>query len=160
MRMKKKKTLLETYALSVCFAAMICISVSLGIIIYDIVQINYPEVTIEPHRLDMPAPPPPLPQVVLQSGMATAADVDTLPPEVLNPPPPAVWGGQLFADPAVADKALSQQELDEIKEKRIEWELNNEKSHAKHSLIRMSIILLVAGVVFLIHWRLAKRCSI
>ena len=156
-----KKTLLEIYALAVCFAAMICISISSGIILYDVVQMNYPEATIESYRLDMPFyPPPPPPPVVMQrSGSATASavNVDALPPEVLNPEPPKVWGGQLFTGQPV--EALSEQEIENREKERIEDALKNEQNDARRSLIRMLIILFVSSFVFLIHWRLAKRCQ-
>ncbi len=153
-----KKTLLETYALAVCFASMICISISSGVILYDVVEINYPEVTIESYMLDMSFPPPP-PMMMHNSGSETASavNVDALPPEVLNPAPPTVLGGKLFTDQVVTE--LSEQEISDRKQKRIEKVLKNEQNDAKRSLIRVFIILLVSCVVFLIHWRLAKRCS-
>lgn len=41
-----KKGLLEIYALSVCFVALVCFVISLGIGIYDIVEITSPEFTL------------------------------------------------------------------------------------------------------------------
>ncbi len=154
-----KKTLLETYALAVCFASMICISISSGIIVYDVVEIAYPEVTVDSYMLEGPFPPP-LPRVMHHSGSATAEAVN-IPPHMLPPPlpPEALWGEQLFSQQPAAP-GISAQDLEKKKQQRIERALKREQNDAKRSLIQMLIILLVSGVVFLIHWRLAKKCSV
>ncbi len=163
-----KKTLLETYALAVCFASMICISISSGIVLYDLVEINYPEVTIESYMLEMPLPPP-YPMAMHNHGSVTASavNVDALPPEALAPPTatgqnagqePVQWGKSLFSDQSV--ERLSEQEIAEQKQKRVEHALKNEADDAWRSLIQMFIVLLVSSVVFFIHWRLAKKCSV
>jgi hypothetical protein len=41
-----KKTIVEIYALAVCFATVVCFVISLGIGIYDIVEITNPEFTL------------------------------------------------------------------------------------------------------------------
>ncbi len=162
-----KKTLLETYALAVCFASMVCISISSGIVLYDLVEINYPEVTIESYMLEMPLPPP-YPMAMRSHGSVTASavNVDALPQEALAPPAvigqnaeqePIQWGKSLFSDQSV--ERLSEQEIAEQKQKRVEHALKNEADDARRSLIRMLIILFVSSFVFLIHWRLAKRCQ-
>ena len=40
-----KTSILEIYALTVCFATLMCFAICLGIGLYDIVQINFPEFT-------------------------------------------------------------------------------------------------------------------
>jgi hypothetical protein len=47
-----KRTLLEVYALAICFVTLVCFVVSLGIGIYDIVQIMNPEFTISSYTYD------------------------------------------------------------------------------------------------------------
>lgn len=42
-----KKSLLELYALVVCFVTVICFSVSLGTGLYDMLQIKNPEFTVD-----------------------------------------------------------------------------------------------------------------
>ena len=41
-----KKSLLEIYSLAVCFVTMICFAVSLGIGIYDVLEMSNPELTL------------------------------------------------------------------------------------------------------------------
>jgi len=41
-----KKSLLEIYSLAVCFVTIICVAVTLGIGIYDILEMSNPEMTL------------------------------------------------------------------------------------------------------------------
>lgn len=41
-----KKTILEIYALAVCFIVIICFSFTLGLAVYDLIQIKYPSFTL------------------------------------------------------------------------------------------------------------------
>jgi hypothetical protein len=42
-----KKTLLEVYALAVCFVTITCFAISLGVGIYDVIELNAPEFTMK-----------------------------------------------------------------------------------------------------------------
>lgn len=43
---RMKKTILEIYALAVCFIVIICFSFALGLAVYDLIQIKYPSFTL------------------------------------------------------------------------------------------------------------------
>ena len=45
------KSKLEIYALSVCFAAMVCLVISGGIAGYSIFEIMMPELTMRSHKI-------------------------------------------------------------------------------------------------------------
>lgn len=45
-----KKSLLEIYALAVCFVAVICFAIVLGIGLYDILEMSNPEMTIKSYQ--------------------------------------------------------------------------------------------------------------
>jgi hypothetical protein len=47
------KSKLEVYALAVCFAAIVCLVISLSIAGYSIVRIAYPEITIKSYDYKM-----------------------------------------------------------------------------------------------------------
>jgi len=47
-----KKTLLEIYALAVCFVTLICFVISLGIGLYDIIEIVNPEFTMASYKFE------------------------------------------------------------------------------------------------------------
>ena len=44
-----KRSLLEVYAVAVCFATLLCFVCALGIGLYDVVQISAPEFTVSPY---------------------------------------------------------------------------------------------------------------
>lgn len=45
-----KRSLLEIYALAVCFVTVICFAITLGIGIYDVVEITHPDLTLWAHQ--------------------------------------------------------------------------------------------------------------
>ena len=45
-----KKSLLEIYALGVCFVTIICFAVALGIGVYDILEMSKPEITLKSYQ--------------------------------------------------------------------------------------------------------------
>lgn len=47
-----KKTLLEIYALAVCFVTVVCFAVALGIGVYDVIQIISPEFTLDSYKFE------------------------------------------------------------------------------------------------------------
>lgn len=49
---KLKRTLLEIYALAVCFVTLTCFVVCLGVGVYDLVQITKPEFTLSSYKYE------------------------------------------------------------------------------------------------------------
>lgn len=47
-----KKTILEVYALAVCFVTVVCAVVALGIGAYDLLEITNPEFTLSAHQYE------------------------------------------------------------------------------------------------------------
>ena len=47
-----KKSILEIYALSVCFVTLLCFVIALGIGIHDLIQIGNPEFTMNPYEYE------------------------------------------------------------------------------------------------------------
>ncbi len=47
-----KKSILEIYALAVCFVALLCFVIALGIGVYDLIQITNPEFTINVYEYE------------------------------------------------------------------------------------------------------------
>lgn len=47
-----KRSLVEIYALAVCFVTVTCFAIAMGIAIYDFVQIAYPEITVHSHHYE------------------------------------------------------------------------------------------------------------
>ncbi len=57
--MNLNRTPIQIYALAVCFAALICFVITLGILAYDLVQISVPEFTYNPPSFSVDLPPKP-----------------------------------------------------------------------------------------------------
>ncbi len=47
-----KKSLLDVYALAVCFVTIVCFAVALGIGLYDLVELSNPEFTLSSHMFE------------------------------------------------------------------------------------------------------------
>ncbi len=47
-----KKSILEIYALAVCFAAIVCSAIALGFAIYNVIEIMNPEFTMSAHEYE------------------------------------------------------------------------------------------------------------
>ena len=47
-----KKSILEIYALAVCFLALVCFVIALGLGVYDLIQIANPGFTINAYEYD------------------------------------------------------------------------------------------------------------
>jgi len=47
-----KKTLIEIYALAVCFVTIICFAISLGVGLYDLLEMSNPSFTLKAHQYE------------------------------------------------------------------------------------------------------------
>ena len=47
-----KKSLLEIYALAVCFVTVVCFVIALGIGLYDLVELAYPEFSLSSYEYE------------------------------------------------------------------------------------------------------------
>lgn len=117
-----KKSLLEIYALAVCFVTVVCFVIALGIGLYDLVQLSNPEFTLSSYEFERH-----------QSNEAFTRN----------------WP---------KDKELpSEEELTKRRKQSYSLALLSERRSALQSLVQVFIILVIDVVVFLVHWRLAKR---
>ncbi len=120
-----KKSLLEIYALAVCFATIVCFVISLGIGIYDLVEITNPEFTLSSHKYNRH-----------QTNDAFWKNCYSSDKERTRPP---------------------EDELTKKRENSFQRALKAEKRDAFQSLTQIVIILIVNALVFLIHWKIARR---
>ena len=123
-----KKSILEIYALAVCFAAIVCFVITLGISTYDIVEIVNPEFTMSSYAYNRH-----------QSNDAYWKSGDNC-------------GEDDKKGQRPADEELTKQRLASYQQS-----IKSEQRDAFQSFIQSLIILIIAVIVFLIHWRLARR---
>lgn len=154
-----KKTILEIYALAVCFAVVVCATVTLGIALWQIVTIAEPEFTIggylyEQHQDNAHFP-------AYRSGRCAPA-------EPLDDPAAAAAMAADEATKAAADvangattlapcKALGEAALTAEREASWAQALARERRDGIQTLAKCLLVLLVNLAVFLPHWLLARR---
>lgn len=124
-----KKSLLEIYALAVCFATIVCFVVTLGILIYDLVQIANPEFTMNSHEYNRH-----------QSNEAFWKNYDCR------------YDSKEKEKPRPPEEELTKQRLESYKQA-----IKSEQRDAFQSLTQSVIIIVINTIFFLIHWRIARR---
>ncbi|MEW6416991.1 MAG: hypothetical protein AB1480_02595 [Nitrospirota bacterium] len=124
-----KKSILEIYALAVCFATIVCFVIALGIALYDVIEISNPEFTLSSHEYNRH-----------QSNDAFwknyQCGYDKKDKEMQRP----------------SDEELSRQRLESYQQA-----VKSERRDAFQGLTRASIILTIDIFIFLVHWRVALR---
>lgn len=118
-----KKSLLEIYALAVCFVTLICFAVSLGIGIYDVLEMTAPKFTLK------------------------SSDFER---HKTNEAFTRGWKEE-------KRKKYTEEEIVNLREESYQVALTKEKRDAAQSLIRIIIIIIIDIVLFVIHWKIAKR---
>ncbi len=129
-----KKSILEIYAFAVCFVALVCFVIALGIGVYDLIQIANPEFTITAHEYERH-----------QSN------------EAFRAPP---WGITPFGTAPgirVEPTELPEEEVTQRREKSYQAAIRSEQRRGMQSLIQIVIVLVIDVLVFVPHWLLARR---
>lgn len=126
-----KKTILEIYAFAVCFFAVACFVITLGLIIWDFVELNAPEFTMNNYEF--------------QCHQSDQAYEDC-------------FSGDLKY---VRDEnPLAFPTGEQLTQHRIEHysrAIQAETRQAVQGIAQKAIILFINLLVFLIHWRITKR---
>jgi len=125
-----KKTALEIYALAVCFFTVVCFAISLGIAMYDAVELSSPEFALssweyERHQSN---------EAFKQRRFGCGSD-----------------------DKENDLEKLSEDELTKRREQSYTLALKNERHDAVQSLVQTGIIMFIDAFIFLVHWLLALR---
>ncbi|MBT4520546.1 MAG: hypothetical protein HOC23_11115 [Halieaceae bacterium] len=137
------------YALAVCFASILCITISLGIGLFDIVQLIYPTLTMNSYEHQSLQSNEHfrqsrvVPRAIGPNGIAR--------PLLLNEGMNAAFSGD------TKEAQLSEAEITRLREARMELQVNNVRHDARRSLIQILVMLLVTIPLFGLHWRLARR---
>ncbi len=124
-----KKSLLEIYALAVCFATIVCFVVTLGIVTYDLVQIVNPEFTMNSHDYNRH-----------QSNDAFWKSYD------------CGYDNKEKEKPRPPEEELTKQRLESYKQA-----IKSEQRDAFQSLTQSVIVIVINAIFFLVHWRIARR---
>jgi hypothetical protein len=131
-----KKTVLEIYALAVCFVTLVCFVVSLGIGVYSVIQIANPEFTMTSGQYDQ-----------YQSN-------------------DAFWSSRARREGYRSDeeyKKMQRPSDDELTKKRQEGfaiGIKSEQRDGAQSFVKVLIVVLINIAVFFAHWVIARRARV
>jgi hypothetical protein len=129
-----KKTILEIYALAVCFVAVIGLVVSLGIGAYSLIQISKPEFTMNSWAYE---------------------------PYQSND---AFWTGcgrgRYCGDDHKKKERPSEAELTKQRLEAFNRAVASEQRDGAQALVKTTIFLIIDIVVLLVHWGLARRARV
>jgi hypothetical protein len=124
-----KKSLLELYALAVCFTTIVCFVVALGIAIYDIIRIVSPEFTLSSYEYDRH-------QNNDAFWKGYKCGYDKLGKEMQRPP----------------EEELTKQRLESY-----QVEVKSEQRSGYQGMTKSVIVLIIDILVFIVHWQIARR---
>ena len=135
------------YALLVCFVTIICITISTGMALYELVKVVNPELTLSPYRYQHLQSNESYGRMTYPAGRIQA----------INGAQIAMLANGRMKVPGEAAPQLSDEEITRIREKELQNLYSSERREATASLIRLFIVLIVSCPLFYIHWRLAQR---
>jgi hypothetical protein len=126
-----KKTVLEIYALAVCFVTVVCFVIALGIAAYGVVGITSPDFT-------------------MSSWMYTQHQSND-----------AFWnspgGSRGRGSEDKSKERPNEPELTKLREASYDRALASERRDSFQSVTKSSIVIFIDVVVFFLHWLLARR---
>ena len=129
-----KKSILEIYALSVCFVTLVCFVIVLGIGIYDLIQISNPEFTLNPHEYERH-----------RSN------------EAFGPSFPRIEMRGIAPGVPIGPTELSEEEQTRKREESYQAAIRLERRSGIQSLTIVGIVMVINLFVFGVHWLLSKR---
>ena len=124
-----KKSMIEIYALAVCFVCIASGGIVLGVGVYDVIQVAAPEMTL--------------------SGSQYARHQSNDNFVNFQPPWPPNGRRQQFPE--------DEQELSRLREESYRIEIAMERRDAGQSLVMVVIALVIQALLFVIHWKLSRR---
>tara|TARA_B110000305_G_C19441967_1_gene642422 strand:- start:448 stop:915 length:468 start_codon:yes stop_codon:yes gene_type:complete len=137
---------IRIYALAVCFVSIICVAITSGFALYNLITLIAPEVTIDPSRLQ----PYSSNEVFVRSPGGYLMRGGPVPAFIGNE---GIAAARQQQDP-YADK--SEEEITALRLAQRQAEIDTHTSRARLSILRQGIIILISSILFFSHWRLAK----
>ena len=131
-----KKSFVEIYALAVCFVTLLCFVIALGVGIYDLLQVAFPEFTLNAYEYERHQ----------SNGSFRNA-------------PPVFRSVPRIAE-AVPIPEATEDEITRQREDSYRSVLRFERRRAGQSLVMVGIVMLIDVLVFLPHWILARRARV
>lgn len=125
------KSKLEIYALSVCFAAVVCLAISMGIAGYSIFQITAPVLTMNSYKYDK--------YQTNESYWKSKASCSK----------------EEKAESKPGEEALTKQRIEAFS-----IEVKGVQREGFQALIQCFMFILVSSIALLIHWKIAQKSRV
>lgn len=127
-----KKSLLEFYALAICFVTVVCLIIALGIETYGVIGMTNPEFTLSPWAYTQHQTNDGFwsPQSAAQVQSSACVQVKERPDET---------------------------ELTKLRLVSFEVALSNERRENAQSAAKSAIVILIDLIMFFLHWQIARR---
>ena len=145
---------LRFYLLAVCFVAMVCAAITAGMALYKVVKIAAPELTLDAWTYSA--------HQSLENFRNSQYNPDNRPKMALSPPRPIGPQGLALGTAGNAESVaqpMSDEALEQLRQKSYQQVLTNHRRSALQELVRLSIVLLISGLLFFTHWRMARRTT-
>ena len=123
-----KKSFVEIYGLAVCFVTLLCFVIALGVGIYDLLQVAFPEFTLNAYEYE---------RHQSNDSFRNAPPVFRSVPRIAEAVP----------IPEATEDAITRQREDSYRSV-----LRFERRRAGQSLVMVGIVMLIDVLVFLPHW--------
>ena len=157
-----KNGVFKFYLLIVCFVALMCTTITLGMGIYSMVSLAAPELTlntythtkhqsIESFRHSTPFTGMHNPQAFIAAGSPG------VPMPLIRQFEGMHQGVPADSNKGGDQKTLSDKELNALRLKSFDFALSNHQREALQKLIRLAIIFFISFFLFVVHWRIARK---
>jgi len=127
-----KKSIVEIYALAVCFATIGCFVIALGVAIFDVIQIANPEFTLSSHEYNRHQSN----DQYIEFGRNSPDQYDNDKKDKKGP----------------SDEELTKRRLESYRQV-----IQAERRDAFQGITKALIIMIIGVVFFIAHWRIARR---
>jgi hypothetical protein len=163
-----KNGVFKFYLLIVCFVALMCTTITLGMGIYSMVSLVAPKLTlntytytkhqsIESFRRSTPFTGRHNPQAFIAAGSPGVTMPLIRQFEGIHPGVPAGQGVPTDSNKGGDQKTLSDKELNALRLKSFDFALSIHQREALQKLIRLAIIFFISFFLFVVHWRIAHK---
>jgi len=125
-----KKSLIEIYALAVCFITVACFVVTFGLALWDVVEFTVPEFTINQSQYERHQSDDEYSEYISRRSQYKGENAEPIP---------------------------SGEELTKAREKSYAFIIASERRTALQDFFQKLIIILVDTIAFFIHWRIAGK---
>ena len=137
---------IKIYALAVCFASLMCGAIVAGFFLFNMIKVVAPEATIDPNTIRYYSSNEAFRNSPFSSARAR-------PPFARAPP-------GIITNYPTDTPELSKEEIENIRLQQLNAVLSNHAFRARQGIILQTIIMLISLVLFIVHWKLAKKLTL